>query len=221
MTLANICAMARLRPDVIALTDHNTGGNLTACEEAARREDRSSSRHGIVRQRGSPLTGLLSDVGSAMKMDAAIRPLYPAEKNRPDYFGRQLLADSQDQALGRGRPAYRRAGSGHHSAIWDGSSLWRRHRSGAHPQGLRPHPGAGFYARKPPFPRGGGVPGARNPPRPPAGLLLGRPSTGHDLRTRPRPARPAGHHGLAQNPRQGVNRQGRPYINNKEGSTSW
>ncbi|MEJ1730487.1 PHP domain-containing protein, partial [Escherichia coli] len=39
MTPANICAMARLKGlDVIALTDHNTGGNLTACEEAARRE---------------------------------------------------------------------------------------------------------------------------------------------------------------------------------------
>lgn len=102
MTPANICAMARLKGlDVIALTDHNTGGNLAACDEAARRE-------GLLFLPGMELCAseevhLLAyfpDVKSAMKMDTAIRSLYPAEKNRPDYFGRQVLMDSQDQALG-------------------------------------------------------------------------------------------------------------------------
>ncbi|NLX82531.1 MAG: PHP domain-containing protein [Clostridiales bacterium] len=102
MTPANICAMARLKGlDVIALTDHNTGGNLAACDEAARRE-------GLLFLPGMELCAseevhllvYFPDVKSAMKMDTAIRSLYPAEKNRPEYFGHQWLMDSQDQVLG-------------------------------------------------------------------------------------------------------------------------
>ena len=102
MSPANICLMAKLKGlDVIALTDHNTGGNLRACAEAAR-------RNGLLFVPGMELCSreevhLLAyfpDVDSAARMDAALRPLLPQARNRPDFFGRQLLMDSRDQVLG-------------------------------------------------------------------------------------------------------------------------
>ncbi|NLE70419.1 MAG: PHP domain-containing protein [Clostridiales bacterium] len=102
MSPANICAMARLKGlDLIALTDHNTGGNLAACFEAAQRQ-------GLLFVPGMELCSkeevhLLAyfpDVKAALQMDAAIRPLLPRANNRPDTFGRQLLMDSGDRVLG-------------------------------------------------------------------------------------------------------------------------
>lgn len=102
MSPANICAMARLKGlDMIALTDHNTGGNLEAMAEAA-------NRNGLVFVPGMELCtreevhllAYFPDVKAALQVDAAIQPLLPRAKNRPDTFGRQLLMDSRDQVLG-------------------------------------------------------------------------------------------------------------------------
>lgn len=102
MSPANLCAMARLKGlDMIALTDHNTGGNLESAAEAAR-------RNGLLFIPGMELCtreevhllAYFPDVASALAMDAAIKPLLPRAKNRPDTFGRQILMDSSDQMLG-------------------------------------------------------------------------------------------------------------------------
>lgn len=102
MTPCNVCAMARLKGlDLIALTDHNTGGNLQAFQEAAQRE-------GLLFLPGMELCtreevhllAYFPDVASAMRVSEAAKSLLPAMKNRPDFFGRQLLMDSQDQLTG-------------------------------------------------------------------------------------------------------------------------
>lgn len=102
MSPANICAMARLKGlDLIALTDHNTGGNLAACGEAARRNGlQFVPGMELCSREEVHLLAYFPDLDAALQMAEAIRPLLPQANNRPDTFGHQLLMDSGDRVLG-------------------------------------------------------------------------------------------------------------------------
>ena len=102
MTPGDICAMARLKGlDVIAVTDHNTAGNLPAVAACAARE-------GLLLLPGLEVCTreevhvlcYFPTVQTAVEMGAWCRQRLPAMKNRPDFFGRQLLMDAQDRVTG-------------------------------------------------------------------------------------------------------------------------
>lgn len=103
MTPQNVCRMARLNGlDLIALTDHNTGGNLKAFDQAAR-------EHGLLFLPGMELctaeeVHLLAyflSLEAALEADARLPHLRGSMKNRPDYFGQQTLVDHRDSVLGQ------------------------------------------------------------------------------------------------------------------------
>ena len=98
--LAGMCALAGL--EVAALTDHNTTGNCTAFQRAAR-------RNGLLAVPGMELTTreavhvvcLLPDLEAASRFDAYVRSRLPDIPNDPDNFGDQLLMDDESGILGR------------------------------------------------------------------------------------------------------------------------
>lgn len=103
MTPHNICAMARLKGlHAIAVTDHNSAGNLRAVASCA-------SQQGLLLLPGMELCSreevhLLAyfpSLDEAEAMAAWCRPYLPDINNRPDYFGRQLYMDDQDQIIGQ------------------------------------------------------------------------------------------------------------------------
>ena len=103
MTPNNIVNMAVLNGlDIIAVTDHNSAGNLQAFKEC-------SDRKGIVFVPGIEVESaeevhivcLFADVESACMMGDEVRKnLLPAE-NKPDIFGTQLFFDSDDNVTGQ------------------------------------------------------------------------------------------------------------------------
>lgn len=102
MTPNNICAMARLKGlDLIALTDHNTSGNLWAFEQTAK-------ENGLLFLPGLEvctaeevhLLAYFPSVEQAGRMGDWCLKHLPPEKNRPEFFGRQVLMDAMDQEVG-------------------------------------------------------------------------------------------------------------------------
>lgn len=102
MTPQNVCAMAKLKGlDVIALTDHNTGGNLVAFSKAA-------WEYGLHFIPGMELCTIeevhilayFQSLDEALLASQAIKSHLPKKKNKPDFFGRQLLVDEKDQPCG-------------------------------------------------------------------------------------------------------------------------
>lgn len=102
MTPGNVCAMARLKGlHLIALTDHNSGGNLKAFAQAAKRE-------GLLFLPGMELCtkeevhllAYFPDVDSALAAGQRVKRLLPPLRNKPDFFGQQLLVDEFDQVVG-------------------------------------------------------------------------------------------------------------------------
>lgn len=97
--LAGMCALAGL--DIVALTDHNTTGNCASFCRAAQ-------RLGILALPGMELTTaeevhvvcLLPDLDSANAFGDMVRHHLPPMKNKPEFFGRQLLMDEEDNILG-------------------------------------------------------------------------------------------------------------------------
>lgn len=101
MSPANLCAMARLKGlDAIALTDHNSTGNLVATAEAAQRE-------GLLFVPGMELCtkeevhllAYFPDLASALAAGEEVRFHLPPQQNVPHIFGRQLLMDSADHII--------------------------------------------------------------------------------------------------------------------------
>ena len=99
MTPNNIVNMAILKGlDAIALTDHNTGGNLEAVSLCAR-------KHGLVFIPGMEVESceevhlicILPDLNSALILHEKVRQALPVIKNRIDIFGRQFFMDENDQ----------------------------------------------------------------------------------------------------------------------------
>ncbi len=102
MTPANIAAMARLKGlGMIALTDHNTGGNLAAMDKAAR-------ENGLVFVPGVEATSreevhiliYFAALGEALCFTQKLYDSLPDILNRPELFGRQLLMGKGDKPTG-------------------------------------------------------------------------------------------------------------------------
>lgn len=102
MTPANICGMAHIKGlDVIAVTDHNTAGNLPAVQAAA-------DHYGILLLPGLEicsreevhLLGYFPTLEAAMMVGEACRAHLPKRKNVPSLFGNQYLMNEEDAVLG-------------------------------------------------------------------------------------------------------------------------
>lgn len=102
MTPGNICGMAHLKGlDVIAITDHNSALNLRAAKKMAQ-------AFGVLLIPGMEICtreevhvlAYFETVEAAEEMGALCRAHLPPMKNRPDFFGRQLMMDEEDEVKG-------------------------------------------------------------------------------------------------------------------------
>ena len=101
MTPSNICGMAMLKGlQMIALTDHNTARNLPAAKICA-------DAYGLLLIPGMEITtkeevhllGYFPDVDTAMDFSEFLRGHMPAKKNKPEFFGNQLVMDEDDNTV--------------------------------------------------------------------------------------------------------------------------
>ena len=96
--MAGICALAGY--DIVALTDHNTVRNCAAFCKAA-------EHYGILALPGMELTTveevhvvcLFSDLEQAEAFGTYVASHLPSRANRPDFFGRQLVMDEENNVL--------------------------------------------------------------------------------------------------------------------------
>ena len=102
MTPGNICGMAKVKGlDIIAVTDHNAAKNLPACAEIC-------EAYGILLLPGMEITtreevhllGYFPDVAAAMDFGEMLREHLPKKKNKPAFFGQQLIMNSDDEVTG-------------------------------------------------------------------------------------------------------------------------
>ena len=101
MTPANICGMAHIKGlDAIAVTDHNTARNLPYVKEAA-------DYYGLILLPGMEITtkeevhllGYFRDVETAVEVGNIFTSHLPPMKNKPDYFGNQLVMNTDDEVV--------------------------------------------------------------------------------------------------------------------------
>ena len=99
MTPANICGMAHIKGlDAIAVTDHNTARNLPYVKEAA-------DYYGLILLPGMEITtkeevhllGYFRDVETAVEVGEIFCSHLPPMKNKPDFFGNQLVMNTDDE----------------------------------------------------------------------------------------------------------------------------
>lgn len=102
MTPCNIAGMAKIKGlDLIAVTDHNSARNLRACARAA-------ADMGVLFLPGMELCtaeevhvlAYFPTVDAAESMGEECRKWLPQQKNRPDFFGRQIVMDEHDRETG-------------------------------------------------------------------------------------------------------------------------
>ena len=101
MTPANICGMAYIKGlQAIAVTDHNTGRNLPYVKEAA-------NHYGLIFLPGMEITtkeevhllGYFKDVETAVEVGEIFSSHLPPMKNKPDFFGNQLVMNTDDEVV--------------------------------------------------------------------------------------------------------------------------
>ena len=101
MTPANICGMAHIKGlQAIAVTDHNTGRNLPYVKEAA-------DHYGLIFLPGMEITtkeevhllGYFKDVETAVEVGEIFSSHLPPMKNKPDFFGNQLVMNTDDEVV--------------------------------------------------------------------------------------------------------------------------
>ena len=101
MTPANICGMAYIKGlQAIAVTDHNTARNLPYVKEAA-------DHYGLILLPGMEITtkeevhllGYFRDVDTAMEVGEIFSSHLPPMKNKPDFFGNQLVMNTDDEVV--------------------------------------------------------------------------------------------------------------------------
>ena len=101
MTPANICGMAYIKGlQAIAVTDHNTGRNLPYVKEAA-------DHYGLIFLPGMEITtkeevhllGYFQDVETAVEVGEIFSSHLPPMKNKPDFFGNQLVMNTDDEMV--------------------------------------------------------------------------------------------------------------------------
>ena len=99
----NIAGMASISGlDIVALTDHNTCKNCPAFFAAA-------EKYGIIPIAGMELTTsedihtvcLFETLSDAMNFDAYIDTQRIKIKNRPEFFGEQLILNGEDELIGK------------------------------------------------------------------------------------------------------------------------
>lgn len=102
MTPNNIVGMAFIKQlDAIAVCDHNTAENLPAVQEAA-------DIMGVVLLPGMELTTreeahmlcYFPDVESCLRFSREVHGHLPPIQNRPEFFGRQVRMNGQDEEIG-------------------------------------------------------------------------------------------------------------------------
>ena len=102
MTPNNIVGMAFIKQlDAIAVCDHNTAENLPAVKEAA-------DMMGVILLPGMELTtreeahmlAYFPDVDSALAFSREVHAHLPPIQNRPEFFGRQVIMNGQDEEVG-------------------------------------------------------------------------------------------------------------------------
>ncbi|MDO4572237.1 MAG: phosphoesterase [Clostridia bacterium] len=102
MTPYGIAGMAKLNGlGLIALTDHNSSGNARVFLDAC-------AHYGLIGVPGMELTTaeeihavcLFPDMDAASAWEAVVRGRRPQVKNRPEVFGRQILAGADDEPVG-------------------------------------------------------------------------------------------------------------------------
>lgn len=102
MTPNNIVNMSLLKElDVIAVTDHNTAGNLPAVCKVAK-EAGLAVLPGIEACSSEEVHTLcyFRTLDAAMDFSAMLYGHLPPLSNQPDFFGRQLFMDDQDEITG-------------------------------------------------------------------------------------------------------------------------
>ena len=101
MTPANICGMAYIKGlQAIAVTDHNTARNLPYVKEAA-------DHYGLILLPGMEITtkeevhllGYFKDVDTALDVGEIFSSHLPPMKNKPDFFGNQLVMNTDDEVV--------------------------------------------------------------------------------------------------------------------------
>ena len=101
MTPANICGMAYIKGlQAIAVTDHNTARNLPYVKEAA-------DHYGLILLPGMEITtreevhllGYFPDVETAVEAGEFFSEHLPKMKNKPDFFGNQLVMNTDDKVV--------------------------------------------------------------------------------------------------------------------------
>ena len=101
MTPANLCGMAMLKGlQMIALTDHNTARNLPTMQICA-------DAYGLLLIPGMEITtreevhllGYFPAVTVALEFSEFLRGHMPKKKNRPSFFGNQLVMDEDDNVI--------------------------------------------------------------------------------------------------------------------------
>ena len=101
MTPTNICGMAYIKGlQAIAVTDHNTGRNLPYVKEAA-------DHYGLIFLPGMEITtkeevhllGYFKDVETAVEVGEIFSSHLPPMKNKPDFFGNQLVMNTDDEVV--------------------------------------------------------------------------------------------------------------------------
>ena len=101
MTPANICGMAYIKGlQAIAVTDHNSARNLPYVKEAA-------DHYGLILLPGMEITtkeevhllGYFRDVETAVEVGEIFSAHLPPMKNKPDFFGNQLVMNTDDEVV--------------------------------------------------------------------------------------------------------------------------
>ncbi len=102
MTPNNIVNMSLIKGlDMIAVTDHNTCGNVRAVMAAAAGRITVVPGLEVETAEAVHIACYFPTVRQAEKMAAVVRDHLPPIANRPDIFGDQLYMDENDQIMGR------------------------------------------------------------------------------------------------------------------------
>ena len=103
MTPNNICNMALIKGlDIIAVTDHNSTKQLRSIGEVAQ-EIGLTVLYGAELESSEEVhcLGIFAKLEDSEKFQEWIDSKMPHIPNRPDYFGDQLIMDSQDEVIGK------------------------------------------------------------------------------------------------------------------------
>ncbi|WP_338823496.1 hypothetical protein MHOCP_16900 [Moorella humiferrea] len=103
MTPPRIVAAALMAGlQLIAVTDHNSAGNIAAVQEAARGTGLIVLAGLEVQTREDVhLVCLFNSTAEALEWQSIVYQRLPAEENREEYFGCQLLLDAAGREIGR------------------------------------------------------------------------------------------------------------------------